>query len=189
MTPAGENAIRGVALTSTRGLFGRGPARTGAARTRASRGTTAAGNRITHPPGLEPPLGLGPLWDAKRCKGRARSPTRDVEHNGGGGSGFRAGQGPGDIGIPRRAREGAPGGTGGRAAGFETGLRSSNATPPVASAASLTLPGQPVSVTRMSSPPSEVRLTLEPVRRFEAIDVTRRVAAEAGDLLTRHGRA
>src|SRR6266511_520742 len=152
MTPAGENTIRGVALTSTRGLFGRGPARTVVARARASRGTTTVGNRITHPPGLEPlghPLGLGPLWDAKRCKGRARSPTRDVEHNGGGGSGFRAGQDPGDIGIPRGAREGAAGGTGGRAAGFETGLRSPNATPPVASAASLTLPGQPVSVTRM----------------------------------------
>ncbi len=41
----------------------------------------------------------------------------------------------------------------------------------------------------MSSSPSEVRLTLEPARRFEAIDVTQRVAAEAGDLLTRHGRA
>src|SRR6266571_3178609 len=53
----------------------------------------------------------------------------------------------------------------------------------------LTLPGRPVSVTRMSSSPSEVRLTLEPGRRFEAIDVTRRVAAEAGDLLTRHGKA
>ena len=41
----------------------------------------------------------------------------------------------------------------------------------------------------MSSSPSEIRLTLEPARRFEAIDVTKRVAAEAGDILARHQKA
>jgi hypothetical protein len=38
----------------------------------------------------------------------------------------------------------------------------------------------------MPSPPSEIRLTLSPSRRFEAIDVNERVASEAGDLLRRH---
>jgi hypothetical protein len=41
----------------------------------------------------------------------------------------------------------------------------------------------------MSSSPSEIRLTLEPDRRFEAIDVTKRVAAEAGDVLDRYHKA
>jgi thiamine phosphate synthase YjbQ (UPF0047 family) len=41
----------------------------------------------------------------------------------------------------------------------------------------------------MSSSPSEIRLTLEPARRFEAIDVTKRVEAEAGDILARHPKA
>src|SRR6266581_1181274 len=79
MTPAGENTIRGVALTSTRGLFGRGPARTGVARARASRGTTATRNRITHPLGSSP-SGLGPLLDGERCKERARFLGRCSEH-------------------------------------------------------------------------------------------------------------
>jgi thiamine phosphate synthase YjbQ (UPF0047 family) len=39
------------------------------------------------------------------------------------------------------------------------------------------------------SRPTEVRLTLAPQRRFEAIDVNRLVAAEAGDVLRRHSRA
>lgn len=38
----------------------------------------------------------------------------------------------------------------------------------------------------MASTASEIRLTLRPSRRFEAIDVNERVAAEAGDLLERH---
>src|SRR5512134_3604209 len=38
----------------------------------------------------------------------------------------------------------------------------------------------------MGSTPSEIRLTLRPTRRFEAIDVNQRIAAEAGDLLGRH---
>ena len=37
--------------------------------------------------------------------------------------------------------------------------------------------------------PTEVRLTLAPRRRFEAIDVNRRIALEAGDVLRRHKRA
>ena len=37
--------------------------------------------------------------------------------------------------------------------------------------------------------PTEVRLTLAPQRRFEAIDVNRRIAAVAGDVLRRHKRA
>lgn len=37
--------------------------------------------------------------------------------------------------------------------------------------------------------PTELRLTLAPQRRFEAIDVNTRIAAEAGDLLKRHRRA
>src|SRR5260221_10038234 len=41
----------------------------------------------------------------------------------------------------------------------------------------------------MSSAPSETGLTLEPARRFEAIDVTKRVEAEAGDVLARHPKA
>src|SRR3989442_8078721 len=42
----------------------------------------------------------------------------------------------------------------------------------------------------MISPrPSELRLTLAPQRRFEAIDVNRRIADAAGDLLRRHQRA
>ena len=39
------------------------------------------------------------------------------------------------------------------------------------------------------SRPTEVRLTLAPQRRFEAIDVNRRIASEAGDVLRRHKRA
>jgi len=39
------------------------------------------------------------------------------------------------------------------------------------------------------SGPAELRLTLAPRRRFEAIDVNRRIAAEAGDVLRRHQRA
>ncbi len=35
----------------------------------------------------------------------------------------------------------------------------------------------------MSSPPTEIRLSLTPSRRFEAIDVNARIAREAGDLL------
>lgn len=37
--------------------------------------------------------------------------------------------------------------------------------------------------------PTELRLTLAPQRRFEAIDVNRRIAQEAGDVLRRHRRA
>src|SRR5919202_591128 len=37
--------------------------------------------------------------------------------------------------------------------------------------------------------PTELRLTLAPQRRFEAIDVTQRIAQEAGDILRRHQRA
>jgi len=40
----------------------------------------------------------------------------------------------------------------------------------------------------MASTPAEIRLTLNPSRRFEAIDVNARVSAEAGDLLQRYGR-
>ena len=39
------------------------------------------------------------------------------------------------------------------------------------------------------SGPAELRLTLAPRRRFEAIDVNRRIAEEAGDVLRRHQRA
>jgi hypothetical protein len=38
----------------------------------------------------------------------------------------------------------------------------------------------------MASAPSEIRLTLSPSRRFEAIDVNEKIAAEAGDLLHRY---
>jgi len=37
--------------------------------------------------------------------------------------------------------------------------------------------------------PTELRLTLAPRRRFEAIDVNQRIAVEAGDVLRRHKRA
>src|ERR687885_431717 len=37
--------------------------------------------------------------------------------------------------------------------------------------------------------PTELRLTLAPQHRFEAIDVTKRIAQEAGDILRRHERA
>src|ERR671915_32055 len=37
--------------------------------------------------------------------------------------------------------------------------------------------------------PTELTLTLAPQRRFEAIDVNRRIAEEAGDILRRHRRA
>ena len=37
--------------------------------------------------------------------------------------------------------------------------------------------------------PTELTLTLAPQRRFEAIDVNRRIAREFGDLLRRHRRA
>jgi thiamine phosphate synthase YjbQ (UPF0047 family) len=37
--------------------------------------------------------------------------------------------------------------------------------------------------------PTELKLTLAPQRRFEAIDVNRRISAEAGDVLHRHRRA
>ena len=40
----------------------------------------------------------------------------------------------------------------------------------------------------MASVPTEIRLTLSPSRRFEAIDVNEKVAAAAGDLLQRHRR-
>ena len=36
--------------------------------------------------------------------------------------------------------------------------------------------------------PTELRLTLAPQRRFEAIDVNNRIAQEAGDVLRRHQR-
>ncbi len=39
------------------------------------------------------------------------------------------------------------------------------------------------------SRPTELTLTLAPQRRFEAIDVNRRIAEEAGDILRRHRRA
>jgi hypothetical protein len=38
----------------------------------------------------------------------------------------------------------------------------------------------------MATAPSEIRLTLSPSRRFEAIDVNQKIAAEAGDLLRRY---
>jgi hypothetical protein len=38
----------------------------------------------------------------------------------------------------------------------------------------------------MASSPTEIRLTLSPNRRFEAIDVNERIAGEAGDLLRRY---
>ncbi|MBA3270216.1 MAG: hypothetical protein H0T71_06855, partial [Acidobacteria bacterium] len=41
----------------------------------------------------------------------------------------------------------------------------------------------------MSHRPTDLKLTLAPQRRFEAIDVNRRIAAEAGDVLRRHQRA
>ena len=40
----------------------------------------------------------------------------------------------------------------------------------------------------MATTPAEIRLTLNPSRRFEAIDVNARVSAEAGDLLQRYSR-
>ncbi len=40
-----------------------------------------------------------------------------------------------------------------------------------------------------ASGPTELRLKLAPQRRFEAIDVNRRIAQEAGDVLRRHQRA
>src|SRR4051794_19885649 len=39
------------------------------------------------------------------------------------------------------------------------------------------------------SRPTEVRLTIAPEQRFQAFDVNRRIAAEAGDILRRHERA
>jgi thiamine phosphate synthase YjbQ (UPF0047 family) len=41
----------------------------------------------------------------------------------------------------------------------------------------------------MGSGPTDLKLTLAPQRRFEAIDVNSRIAAEAGDVLMRHKRA
>jgi thiamine phosphate synthase YjbQ (UPF0047 family) len=41
----------------------------------------------------------------------------------------------------------------------------------------------------MGTHPTELKLTLAPQRRFEAIDVNPRIADEAGDLLSRHRRA
>ncbi len=41
----------------------------------------------------------------------------------------------------------------------------------------------------MASSATEIRLTLSPTRRFEAIDVNEKVAIEAGDLLRRHSRS
>jgi thiamine phosphate synthase YjbQ (UPF0047 family) len=41
----------------------------------------------------------------------------------------------------------------------------------------------------MGARPTELRLKLAPQRRFEAIDVNTRIAAEAGDVLRRHRRA
>ena len=41
----------------------------------------------------------------------------------------------------------------------------------------------------MSSSPTEIRLTFEPACRFEAIDVTRRLEAQAGDVLRRHRKS
>ena len=41
----------------------------------------------------------------------------------------------------------------------------------------------------LSTRPTELRLTLAPQRRFEAIDVTTRIAQEAGDILRRHRKA
>src|SRR4029078_9213587 len=41
----------------------------------------------------------------------------------------------------------------------------------------------------LATRPTELRLTLAPQRRFEAIDVTRRIVQEAGDVLRRHRRA
>jgi thiamine phosphate synthase YjbQ (UPF0047 family) len=41
----------------------------------------------------------------------------------------------------------------------------------------------------VSQRPTELKLTLAPQRRFEAIDVNRRIGAEAGDVLNRHRRA
>ena len=40
----------------------------------------------------------------------------------------------------------------------------------------------------MATTPAEIRLTLNPSRRFEAIDVNARVSAEAGDVLQRYSR-
>jgi thiamine phosphate synthase YjbQ (UPF0047 family) len=40
----------------------------------------------------------------------------------------------------------------------------------------------------MATAPAEIHLTLNPSRRFEAIDVNERISAEAGDLLQRYGR-
>jgi hypothetical protein len=40
----------------------------------------------------------------------------------------------------------------------------------------------------MAATPAEIRLTLNPSRRFEAIDVNERISAEAGDLLQRYSR-
>ena len=41
----------------------------------------------------------------------------------------------------------------------------------------------------MPTTPTELRLTLAPQRRFEAIDINSRIAQEAGDVLRRHARA
>ena len=41
----------------------------------------------------------------------------------------------------------------------------------------------------MTTRPTELTLTLAPQRRFEAIDVNKRIAQQAGDLLRRHRRA
>jgi hypothetical protein len=41
----------------------------------------------------------------------------------------------------------------------------------------------------MLSSPTEIRLTLEPIHRFQAIDVTKRLRTEAGDLLERYQKS
>ncbi len=46
--------------------------------------------------------------------------------------------------------------------------------------------GRNVGWRRWHPPPQEIRLTLSPSRRFEAIDVNEKIAAEAGDVLRRY---
>ena len=41
----------------------------------------------------------------------------------------------------------------------------------------------------MTQKPTELKLSLAPQRRFEAIDVNTRIAEQAGDVLSRHRRA
>src|SRR4029453_8782118 len=102
-----------------------------------------------------------------------------VDRLGGSGRGERRGRGESDDRLAQHGFSLLPGQT-------ARSILSRFCGPPALVPAALRCHNQ--RLRRMTTTPAEIRLVLNPSRRFEAIDVNERIRSEAGDLLSRYSR-